>query len=241
MLLPDDRLIVRAQEGYRPKYSVRVDGEVARPGIYVFPGETISLRAVIDSAGGFTPWADLSHAMIVRVKLPTWMQDTRTRTAAVPMDLRSRAESDWLLADALSVPGRVAADFQRVFVNGDGSYNVPLYDGARVTVPRTIESINVIGRVVQPGLVPHRPGAKMDYYVERAGGYSLQADQGGTFLIKGATGAAIKKRRIAEITAGDMIVVPTKRGRKWWGAFRETLTVASSLATLYLVVDQATR
>jgi polysaccharide export outer membrane protein len=240
MLLPDDRLLVRGIEEYRPKRAVTVTGEVARPGTYVFSAETISLRAVIDSAGGFTPWADLSHALIVRPSLPVWMQENRDRLTQLPSDLRARSESDWLLAEALSYPGRVATDFVRLFNQGDESFNVPLVDGDRVLVPRLTEGINVIGRVVQPGMVPHRLGADLTYYLNRAGGYSSQADRGGTFLVKGTTGAAIKKRRIGEITAGDTIVVPTRRGRNWWTAFRETLTVATGLATMYLVIDQAT-
>jgi polysaccharide export outer membrane protein len=241
MLLPDDRLLVRSLEEYRPKRSVVVTGEVVRPGRYVFRGDSISLRAVIDSAGGFTPWADLSHSLIVRSIIPVWSQEQRTRLGMIPPELRAQSETDWLLADALSVPGRVATDFTRLFTMGDESYNVPLVDRDEVLVPRATESVNVIGRVVQPGFVPFEPGAGLPHYLDRAGGYSWQADRGGTFLVKGATGAAVKKRRISEISAGDTIVIPTRRGRKWWAAFRETMTVVSSLATVYLVVDQATK
>jgi len=241
MLLPDDRLTVRALEGFRPKRSVAVSGEVVRPGRYVFPGESISLRAVIDSAGGFTPLADLSHALIVRSSIPAWSQEQRTRLGMIPPELRAQSETDWMLADALSVPGRVATDFTRLFTMGDESYNVPLVDRDEVLVPRATESVNVIGRVVQPGFVPFEPGVDLRHYLDRAGGYSWQADRRGTFLIKGATGAAIKKRHISAISAGDTIVVPTRRGRKWWAALRETVTVVSSLATVYLVVDQATK
>lgn len=240
-LHPDDRVYVRAIDGYRRKSAVRVSGEVQRPGFYAFPGESIPLRAIIDSAGGFTAQADLSHALVVRSNQPEWVKDNRTRVALVPQDLRSQTETDIVVADALTVPGRVAADFERLFIAGDESHNVSLLDGDEVVVPRVTENINIIGRVVQPGLVPVKIGADLQYYVERAGGYSWQADRGGTFLVKGATGVAIKKNRVAEITAGDTIVIPTKRGRRWWQAFRETLTVTTSLATLYLVIDQVTQ
>ncbi|MEW5702869.1 MAG: SLBB domain-containing protein [Candidatus Zixiibacteriota bacterium] len=241
MLLPDDRLIVRAVESFRPKRSVLVSGEVARPGRYIFPGETVSLRTVIDSAGGFLPTADLSHALILRSAVPAWSVEQRARLAKVPEELRERSESDWMMADALSVQGRVATDFVRLFTLGDESYNVPLIEGDEVIVPRTTESVNILGRVVQPGFVPHEPGAGLKHYLDRAGGYAWQADRRGTFLVRGATGAAVKRGRITKIDAGDTIVVPTKRGHNWWSAFRETMTVVSSLATVYLVVDQATK
>lgn len=240
-LNPDDRVYVRAIDGYRRKSAVRVSGEVQRPGLYAFPGESIPLRSIIDSAGGFTSQADFSHALIVRSNQPDWVKDNRTRVALVPQDLRSQTETDIVIADALTVPGRVAVDFERLFVDRDESHNVALIDGDEVVVPRLTENINIIGRVVQPGLVPVKSGADLHYYVDRAGGYSWQADRGGTFLVKGATGVAIKRNRIDEISAGDTIVIPTKRGRRWWQAFRETLTVTTSLATLYLVIDQVTQ
>jgi protein involved in polysaccharide export with SLBB domain len=240
-LRPDDRLLIRTIEDYRPKRGVRVTGEVVHPGYYVVLGEGMSLRELIDSAGGFTEQADLAHALIIRTDQPQWVEETRTRLQLVPPELRSQSESDVLVSDALSVRGRVAADFVRLFVAKDTTYDVPLFDRDEVVIPRLTESINVIGRVVQPGMVPVMATGDLEYYLARAGGYSWQADRGGTFLVKGATGAAIKKKHVKEISAGDTIVVPTKRGRKWWQGFRETLTVATSLATLYLVFDQVSK
>lgn len=240
-LQPDDRLYLRSIEGFRKKHSVQVSGEVERPGFYAFPGENIRLRDVVDSAGGFTPFADLSHALVVRSQLPAWANENRNRVALIPSELRSQTETDLIQADALTVQGRVAADFERLFNRGDETHNVLLIDGDQVLVPRITESVNIIGRVIQPGMIPVTPGADLQYYVERAGGYAWQADRGGTFLIKGATGVAIKKKRVDRISAGDTVVVPTRRGRRWWQAFRETLTVTTSLATLYLVINQVTK
>jgi protein involved in polysaccharide export with SLBB domain len=240
-LRPDDRLLIRTMEGYRPKRGVRVTGEVLHPGYYVILGQSMSLRQLIDSAGGFTNWADLSHALIIRNDQPQWLEQGRTRLQLVPPELRSQSESDIIVSDALSVHGRVAADFVRLFLAKDTTYDVPLFDRDEVVIPRLTESINVIGRVVQPGMVPVTSGGDLEYYLARAGGYAWQADRGGTFLVKGATGAAIKKRRIKDISAGDTIVIPTKRGHNWWQDVRDTLTVATSLATLYLVFNQVTK
>ena len=240
-LQPDDRLYLRAIEGYRKKHAVRVTGEVERPGYYAFPGESARLRDIIDSAGGFTAYADLGQALVIRSHQPQWVKESRDRVALVPPELRSQTETDIITADALTVQGRVAVDFGRLFVGGDESHNIMLLDGDEIVVPRKTESINIIGRVIQPGLVPVTSGADLQYYIERAGGYAWQADRGRTFLVKGATGVAVKRKNVRDIRAGDTIVVPTKRGRRWWAAFRETLTVTTGLATLYLVIDQVTQ
>ncbi|HUU45282.1 MAG TPA: SLBB domain-containing protein [Acidobacteriota bacterium] len=240
-LVPDDRLIVRAQRGYRPRQAVTLTGEVVRPGRDVLVGDSIFLRDVIDSAGGFTLEADLRHSYIQRGGTAFRLAESRNRIDLIPDELRTRAENDLILADALSVDGRVVTDFVALFERGDEDFNVALIDGDLVFVPRYTASVNVIGRVVQPGLVAFRPGASLGYYLQRAGGYAWQADRGGTFLIKGSTGAAVKRRRVGSITAGDTIVIPTRRAKNWWRAVRETMVVLSSLATVYLVVDQATQ
>jgi len=242
-LMSDDRLIVRGVESYHQKFSVQVEGEVQRPGTYVFPKSGILLHTVIDSAGGFTPDADLARASIVRAGLPDWLTEYERRIERLPADLWSRSEADWMSASALSSPGRVATDFVRLFQKGEREYeyDVLLSDGDRVVVPRRVAFVNVIGRVVQPGLVTHFQGGDVAYYLQRVGGYAWRADRGGTFLIKAGTGTALKKNQIRSIEPGDMIVVPTQRGRRFWNGLKEALIVASNVATIYLVIDQATK
>lgn len=240
-LMQDDRVIVRGFENYHEKLSVKLNGEVKRPGLYAFPKRQVSLREVIDSAGGFTPSADLQHATVVRTRLPDWLVDYKKRVDQMPVELRSRSENEWLSASALSAPGRVATDFTCLFVHQDTSCNVMLYDGDQVIVPRQSDYVNVIGRVAQPGLIALQPGADVTYYLQRAGGYAWRADRGGTFLVKGGTGTALKKGQIRTIDAGDILVVPTAKDKKFWSSVKETLIVASNIATIYLVIRQATR
>ena len=240
-LLPDDRLIVRGIDSYRRKLAVHLVGEVKKPGTYIFPRTGISLHEVIDSAGGFTDEADLEHASILRSRTPDWLTEYEKRISQLPVDLRSQSETDWISASALSAPGRVATDFVSLFQRGAREYDVLLSDGDRVIVPRRVLYVNVLGRVVQPGLVPYERGGDMAHYLERVGGYAWRADRGGTFLIKAGSGTALKKNQIRAIEPGDMIVVPTQRGKRFWNSVKETLIVASNVATIYLVIHQATR
>lgn len=240
-LAEDDHLIVRAVKDYRLSSAVTITGEVLRPGVYVFSGRQLPLTALVDSAGGFTREADLANASIVRTTFPAWEGNLRRRLEMTPEALRSQSESDLILADALSMPGRVSTDFAKLFVEGDESYDVLLSDGDRVDVPKRSAYVNVIGRVVQPGRVAYVPGGRVEYYLQSAGGYAWRANRGGTFVVKGGTGAAVKKGDVRGIEPGDMIVVPTMRDRDLWGGVKDVLAVAANLATLYLVIDQATR
>ncbi len=240
-LLPDDRLIVRGVDQFREKLSVQVIGEVRRAGVYIFPKVGVPLHEVIDSAGGFTPEADLEHASIIRSASQNWLIEYEKRVARLPADLLSRSETDWMSARAMSEPGRISTDFVRLFKGGQKEYDVILSDKDLVIVPPKVAFINVIGRVVQPGLVTYRSGGDLNYYLERVGGYSWRADRGGTFIVKAGTGTALRKDDVKMIEPGDLVVVPTKREKHFWNGVKETLLVASSLATIYLVIHQATR
>jgi protein involved in polysaccharide export with SLBB domain len=240
-LQPDDHLIVRSLPGYREPSSVEITGAVQRPGVYVFAAERIALTALVDSAGGFTPKADLVHAYVQRTSTPRWMTAMQDRVSQIPTELRSPLESAWIQAQSISAPGRISTDFVQLFEEDDTGYDIMLTSGDRVIVPEQTAYVNVLGRVVQPGFVAYQPGSDLSYYLEHAGGYTWRADRGGTFVVKGGTGAAVKKRSIRSLDPGDFIIVPTKRDRDLWKSFKETLVVAANLATIYLVIDQATR
>jgi polysaccharide export outer membrane protein len=139
------------------------------------------------------------------------------------------------------MPGRVSTDFVALFEKGQLQYDLMLADGDQVIVPKQTNYVNVIGQVVQPGLVAHDPGGSLAYYLDRVGGYAWRADRGRTFVLKGGTGAAVKKGRVGSLDPGDIIVVPTKRERDVWNTLKESMVVVANLATIYLVIDQATR
>lgn len=240
-LQPDDQIIIREVEGYRRRSSVTISGAVVRPGVYVFPKRHVSLRALVDSAGGFTPEADLEHAYAVKTSSPAWLEEQEQRITQIPTELRSDLESDWIQASALSTHGRISTDFVSLFDERDLQYDIMLTDADSVVVPERTEYVNVLGRVVRPGFVAFQPGQELSYYLDRVGGYTWRADRGRTFVIKGGTGAALKKGRVRSLDPGDIIIVPTKREKGFWTSLKESLIVAANLATIYLVIDQATQ
>jgi len=240
-LLPDDHLIVRAIDNYHEGSTVEVIGEVVRPGTYAFSGGRIALTALIDSAGGFSEEADLANARVLRTAIISAEGEWRERLKRTPEELRSQAESDWILADALSIPGRISTDFVKLFQKRDSAYDIWLSNGDLVEVPRRSVYINVIGRVVQPGRVAYIPNGRVDDYLQSAGGFAWRANRGGTFVIKGGTGAAVKKGDVKSLEPGDIVVVPTVRDRDLWKSVKDVLAVAANLATIYLVIDQATQ
>ncbi len=69
-LISGDRIVVKERPDVREDYHVFVDGEVRYPGTYPITKEDTKLSKVIEWAGGFTEFASLSAAEVVRSAVP---------------------------------------------------------------------------------------------------------------------------------------------------------------------------
>lgn len=65
-LLPDDRVYIRAVPKFHKKDQVIINGEVNFPGVYNIVEDKTKLSEVVAKAGGFTPYASLAEAAMIR-------------------------------------------------------------------------------------------------------------------------------------------------------------------------------
>ncbi len=100
-------------------------------------------------------------------------------------------------------------------------------------------SATVSGSVRFPGLIPYVAGKAPGYYVEQAGGFSSTADRGGARVIHGTTGERDSFGDAGVIVPGQEVWVPESPERDWWQFAQDAVRFAASIATVYLVIDQA--
>ena len=240
-LQDDDRVFVRSRLQYRPKASIRIGGEVIRPGRYAVKNGRTMLSEILKRCGGVTDRADLARATLLRAERHQIDLVTDRRMRSIADDLQTDAEREWILAHSLSEAGQVSIDLEKLIHSGNDSYDLPLWDGDMINIPHCLFQINVIGRVRRPGLISYQPGQGLNYYLERAGGLSWRGDRSRIFVVQGTTGTAVENNKIKTLDAGDTIVVPTKKRRTFWPLFRDAMVVLGNAATLYLVIDQAVK
>jgi len=240
LLQTDDRIYVRARREFRPKASIEIVGEVARPGGYVIENGRTMLSDVLERCGGVTHRADVARASLVRGGEFQLDFDIDRLMRSVPSDIQTRTEREWILAHSLSVPGQISVDVGQL-LRGDPAYDLTLWNGDVIYIPRFISQVNVIGRVRRPGLVMFESGHDLSYYIERAGGLAWRADARNVFVVKGITGMPVERHKVNEVDAGDTIVIPTKQEKKFWPIFRDAMVVLGNIATMYLVIDQAVK
>lgn len=241
-LLPDDRLFVRGVAGYRLKEQVMIAGEVKYPGVYPIMEGMKTLRQLIDRAGGLLPQASASEAEMIR-KSEYGALEVKTSFDQLLMmstDKLTDFEVQYLKETSSRKPGKVAVDFELLLSDRTEEHDVPLMNGDIITIPRKSFAVTVLGRVVNPGLVPYRDGATVEHYISLAGGYGYKANKRDIRLIKANSGAVVRADKRTEVAMGDKIMVPQKKGVDLWQLFKDTSFFIANLATIYLVIDQAT-
>ncbi len=237
-LLPDDRVVIRTVPKFHKKDQVIVQGEVYYPGVYHIEEDKTKLSEVVAKAGEFTPLASLAEAEMIRSY--NVIDPEFERLKKVPVADMTESEYDYFRLRSREKPGRVACNFEKLFLERLNEYDVTLKSGDVINVPPKSMVVNVSGSVINPGLVPYEPEKDYNYYIERAGGFSWKARKNKILIIKGQTGERMKPSRRRKIDPGDTILIPEKPERNYWKFFKDTMLVLGNVATIYLVIQQAT-
>jgi len=249
-----DRVFIPARANYREGAVVEVVGEAAHPGPYSIREGVDGVRSILERAGGFTEFADLSRATIQRraesaardtafLRLADGHQDMLSEEERRYVKLRTR-QRDAVSADLSSVlasAGTVAAADDPPGDHAAVGADIALFDGDRIVIPRRYLSVSVQGEVRSPGLVPFESGHDLDDYVRAAGGFTHRGSKRNTRVTVARTGQQMKPGETGGIHAGDTVWVPAKPPRNVWGTVRDVLTTAAQVATVYLVIQQATK
>jgi protein involved in polysaccharide export with SLBB domain len=236
-----DRISVKEKTDLRGDYKVLVVGEVRQPGYIFITRQSTRLSKVIEEAGGFTEYASLPEAMILRSD-----QDfpEMTRGFSYARILRSidpsPFDSLYYLASMRSNYRTVVVDFPRLFTRHDSVQDVTILDKDVIIIPSNRNTVYVDGQVVNPGHVPFVPGQNFEDYIKNAGGYSEEADDGETRVIKGKTLEWMKPGDTT-IESGDRIYVPRKPRREfiyYFNIFRDIFGIATGVVTIALLYIQ---
>jgi len=238
-LMPDDRVFIRTVPSFHKKNQVTIRGAVFYPGAYNIEEDQTKLSEIAARAGGFTPDASLSEAEMIRVYNVVDPEFERLKN--IPVADMTKSEYNYFKLRARERVGRVAVDFEKLFLQGRSEYDIALKDGDIIGIPPKSMVVNISGSVVNPGLVTYKSGEDYKYYIKRAGGFSWKARESKIQIIKGLTGESLRPSKSRKIDPGDTILVPEKPERDYWGFLKDTMIVLGNLATVYLVVQQVTK
>lgn len=210
-----DRLFVKYKLNFQKNINVLVLGEVVRPGYYPISFKTTKLKDIVDMAGGFTEKAYLPLCILFRTYDSEY---TAKDTSEILINMRandllvSTTDIENFSTDIKSRRNRVVVDFEKLFKNNDQSQNVLLEDKDIIYINDNKNIVYVFGQVNNEGYVPFKAGEDVEYYVKRAGGYSLAADDGDVRVIKFNSRGWYEPDE-TKIETGDFVYVPKETKR----------------------------
>jgi protein involved in polysaccharide export with SLBB domain len=235
-LEPWDVIMVRSNPGYKSQVTVKVEGEVLYPGIYVLTTKEDKVSDVLKRAGGLTPQADNNGANITRINTSAFKNEAAERIGK----LKKASDTSTMLIEELSRPTvKIGLQLDEILNNkGNNLENITLVEGDVITVPKQRNVVKVNGEVMFPTEIVYKEGASIDYYIDKAGGFTENARKKRLYVLN-ANGSASKTkqflffRNYPSVKAGSEILVPSIPEKSKKGlSTAEWLAVASGLASL---------
>jgi protein involved in polysaccharide export with SLBB domain len=189
---------------------ISVQGCVNKPGSFLLTGDSVRLYDIIDKAGGFTDDAYLPLAYILRNnkefsnhQFPQWTIAENFQYSDLKLEDTTRFRIDVNFKKPV-----VSCDFISAFIDSNQKANILLHDGDIIVVPTNPKTVFVYGQVNNPGYITFQSGKTMEWYIEQAGGYALNAEDSRARIIDGRTKVWKAGDSGVFVHAGDEIYVP---------------------------------
>ena len=240
ILLADDRIYVRNVADWHRRATVQVLGEAVRPGTYAILPEGEPASDLVARFGGFTRYADVNSATVFRPGLLPTRDSSYVNTLRTAGLESNREDAEFLKAHARA-RGTLSTQFRKLAAEGDTKADFALLDGDVVNIPTRTGSVAIYGAVRRPGGVAFRPGADLEDYIREAGGYGKRADRGKVRVTKAATGQPARASDVPSIEDGDLVWVPERERVSFIKAIGNVTGFLAQVATVYLVIHQATK
>lgn len=266
-LQPYDDLFIRKIPNWseRTEKYITLKGEFVFPGVYpIYKGE--KLDSIIRRAGGFTDKAYLPGAKFTREHIKELQQKRMDEVLAREEVALARKQGE-LSAVAASkeeveatksalegmlkaiamlktqkAEGRMVIQLPPLEKLKDSQYNFEVIGGDALEVSTDPKMVTVFGQVYNPNTFLHVSGEDVSDYLAKSGGFTRDAEQGDTYVIK-ADGRVVSRQMTSsffgfggfmsmELTSGDTLVAPQKLDRVAW--IRELKDITSILANIAL-------
>ena len=240
-LSPWDIVMVRTKIGYKPQVSVRLEGEVLYPGMYVLSSKQDRISDLIKRAGGLTPEAYLEGAYLSRVNSSGMVKEANiARIQKIQKDVKDT--SNTILADVTNPTVKVGLNLEKILADPHANEDIILQEGDVLNVSKKTYEVMINGEVMFPTQVVFKQGADLSYYIDKAGGFTDNARKKRTYVLY-ANGNAAKTKKFLffksypSIKPGAEILVPKEsersRQRLTTG---ELLGLTTALATMLTIV-----
>lgn len=232
-LEPFDIVFIRRSASFKPQQTIKVDGEVNYPGIYVVEKNTVRLSDIIERAQGFN-----QDAYVKGAKLTRTLTKEEFDRLKVAMEIVKKQSSDTTALDSLQIGETytVAIDLEKAVANPGSVADVVLRAGDIISVPKLNSTVKISGGVLFPNTVSYDPKKSWKYYLSNAGGVTPDGLKRKVYMVHMNGSVAIKGDSNFKVQPGTEIVVPTKDKQNNGQGLASIMGIATSTASLAAMV-----
>jgi protein involved in polysaccharide export with SLBB domain len=238
-LAPHDHVIVRPVSGYTEIKKVMIEGEVLFPGNYILTSNKERISDVIKKAGGLNMSAYPEGAFMIR-KLATSIAREKIEQTVTENVLTEYSDTSQLQSS--KTDAIVGIQLEEILKHPGSKWDLYLEDGDIISIPKELQTVQVMGQVLLPSLVRYDPNRRFTYYIDHSGGFSPNALKRKSYVVY-ANGETQATRRIffirsyPEVKPGAKIHVPEKPKREGERmSVGEIVALTSSTVTVVALV-----
>jgi protein involved in polysaccharide export with SLBB domain len=237
-LMPHDHVIIRPFSGYTEIKKIMIEGEVMFPGNYILTSNQEKISDMIKKAGGLNMFAYPEGAFMVR-KLTSSI--AKEKIEQIVIENVSKEFADSVQSDQRDAV--VGIQLNEILKNPGSKWDLYLEDGDIISVPKKLQTVQVLGQVFLPSLVRYDQYRPFSYYIDHSGGFAPNALKRKSYVVyaNGETQATKRVlllfRKYPDIKPGAKIHVPEKPKREGERmSIGETVALTSSIVTVTALI-----
>ncbi len=231
-LQPYDIVEVRRSPGYQTQRRVEVQGEVAFDGGYTLANKNERVSDLVRRAGGVTKSAYLRGAHVLRQMTP---EEIAVRDETLRLAATMEGGGDSISVAKLNLPTSysVAIELEEALAHPGSEADLVMQEGDKLVVPELVNTVKISGEVMFPNTVMYKPGKKLKYYIDQAGGYGERAKKNKAFVVYMNGSVACAKGNVP-IEPGCQVIIPSKQKGNGvnWSAILSMTGVITGLGTM---------
>lgn len=248
VLEPFDVVTIKATALFRTQKTVKIEGEVMKPGVYALETEEDKITDLIARAGGLTTYAYPKGASLIR---DLSIDDDVTTETSVGNAYKRQQLEGLIKRDSLDEIGEryvdregVGIELDKALDNPKSKHNIILQDGDVISVPKQLQTVRVRGEVLFPTRVKYDKATNFKDYISLSGGFSDKAKKSKSYVVY-PNGRARRTKSFLwiklypAIEPGSDIFIPQQEVKQKLSV-QEVLGITSSLATIALIIDRLT-
>ena len=235
---PFDVIDVRYSKGYTAQKNVSISGEVKYSGSYTLINKNERISDLIERAGGFTEFAYLKGAALIRKTKNKYAIDILKNT---DKNLGDESNLDALKEmEANATEFKVGIDLKMILENKGSDIDMYLREGDQLLIPSKRQTVKVSGMVLKPSLVQYKEGLSLRKYIFKSGGFADTAKKTKIYVSYANGDIETVKRflfikRYPKLAPGATIFVPAKPVNEKMST-AELLGITTSIATLGILI-----